>query len=116
MKRLRNHMIGIDQGEVVLFSDFQDDGEMWAGDGARQIVSHVTFSESFRTAPSVRANLSMFDISNSANARMDVQTDRVTEDGFNIVFRTWGDTKVARVRVGWQAIGELRHSDEWDLY
>ncbi|WP_368184866.1 H-type lectin domain-containing protein [Aestuariibius sp. HNIBRBA575] len=116
MKRLRNHWIGIDQGEVVLFSDFQNDGEMWSGEGPRQMVSHVSFGESYRTPPTVQAHLSMWDISNGANGRMDVQTDDVTVDGFKIVFRTWGDTKVARVRVGWQAIGELRHADEWDLY
>jgi hypothetical protein len=116
MKRLRNHWIGIDQGEEVLFSDFQNDGTMWSGEGARQIVSHVAFGESFRTAPSVMVSLAMWDVSNDANMRMDVQTENVTETGFNIVFRTWGDTKVARVRVAWQAIGELRHADEWDLY
>jgi riboflavin synthase len=32
------------------------------------------------------------------------------------VATTWGDTKVARVRVAWQALGELRQADDWDLY
>jgi hypothetical protein len=44
-----------------------------------------------------------------------VQCEDITESGFAIVFRTWGDTKVARVRVAWQAIGELPHVDDWDL-
>jgi len=32
------------------------------------------------------------------------------------VFRTWGDTRVARVRASWTAFGELPYGEEWDLY
>lgn len=116
MKRLRNHLIGIDHGDVVLFSDFEHDGVMWTGDGPRQTRAHVEFSESFRSLPVVQASLSMWDMDSNTNARADVQAEDISEDGFAIVFRTWGNTKIARVRVAWQAIGELRQSDEWDLY
>lgn len=116
MKRLRNHLIGLDHGDVVLFSDFEDNGVMWTGEGLRQTRAHVEFAESFRAPPTVQVNLSMWDISNSTNIRADVQAEDITADGFAISFRTWGDTKVARVRVAWQAIGELRQADDWDLY
>ena len=116
MKRLRNYLIGVDHGDVVLFSDFEHDGVMWTGEGARQTRAHVEFSESFRAPPTVSVTLSMFDMSSDTNPRADVQAEDITQDGFAIVFRTWGDTKVARVRVAWQAIGELRQADEWDLY
>ena len=89
---------------------------MWTGEGARQTRAHVEFSESFRSLPVVQVNMSMFDMSNSTNARVDVQAEDVTLDGFAIVFRTWGDTKIARVRVSWQALGELHHKDDWDIY
>lgn len=115
MKRLRNHLIGVDHGDVVMFSDFEHDGVMWTGEGARQTRAHVEFSESFRSVPLVQVNLSMFDISNLTNARADVQAEDVTEVGFSIVFRTWGDSKIARVRVAWQAFGELRQADDWDV-
>lgn len=116
MKRMRNHLIGIDHGDVVMFSDFEHDGVMWTGDGARQTRAHVEFSESFRAPPVVQVNLSMWDMSSDTNPRADVQSEDISVDGFAIVFRTWGDTKIARVRVAWQAIGELRQADEWDLY
>jgi len=116
MKRLRNHLIGVDHGDVVLFSDFEHDGVMWTGDGARQTRAHVEFSESFRALPAVQVNLSMWDMASETNPRADVQAEDITNEGFAIVFRTWGDTKVARVRVAWQAIGELRQADEWDVY
>jgi hypothetical protein len=89
---------------------------MWTGDGARKTRAHVEFFESFRSTPAVQVNLSMFDMSNSANMRADVQAEDITKDGFGIVFRTWGVSKIARVRVAWQAIGELRQADDWDVY
>lgn len=64
----------------------------------------------------MQVNLSMWDIASGANARADVQAEEISPQGFAIVFRTWGDTKIARVRVAWQAIGELRQADDWDLY
>ncbi|SLN50760.1 H-type lectin domain-containing protein [Pseudooctadecabacter jejudonensis] len=115
MKRMRNHLIGVDHGDVVMFSDFEHDGVMWTGDGARQVRAHVEFSESYRTPPVVITTLSMFDISNGANGRVDVQAEDITPDGFAIVFRTWGDSKIARVRVAWQATGELRQEGDWDV-
>lgn len=116
MKRLRNHLIGVDHGDVVLFSDFEHDGVMWTGEGARQTRALVEFSESYRSNPIVQVSLAMFDMSSDTFSRVDVQSEDVTPDGFAIVFRTWGDSKIARVRVAWQAIGELHQVDDWDLY
>lgn len=115
MWRIRTHRLGIDQGSRVLFSDFQHDGAMWAGDGEREVRGWVEFSEPFLTAPAVTVGLSMWDVDNGANQRMDVTAEDVTEDGFAIVFRTWGDTKVARVRADWMALGEVTHEDDWNL-
>ncbi len=115
MKKLRDHMIGIDQGEIVLFSDYEHNGSMWTGEGPRQARATIQFSEPFLEAPAVRVGFTMWDMSNGANARADITTEDVTETGFGILFRTWGDTKIARVRVGWQAIGQVRDEDEWDI-
>jgi H-type lectin domain len=115
MKRLNRNSIGIDQGEVVLFSDFEHDGVMWKGEGPRQARAYVLFSDSFVEPPVVRVSLSMWDMSNSANARADITYEDVTEKGFVILFRTWGDTRVARVRVNWQAIGTLQDDEVWEV-
>ncbi|MEL6608865.1 MAG: H-type lectin domain-containing protein [Pseudomonadota bacterium] len=116
MKRLRNHYIGIDQGEEILFQDFENGGPMWTGTGPRMSRRLVSYGEAFRSAPSVQVALTMWDFDEAKNARVDLKAENITKDGFEIVFRTWGDTRVARVRVGWTAMGELRDSDEWDLY
>ncbi len=116
MKRIRNHLVGVDQGSSVLFSDFEHDGEMWAGTGPRAHRQSVVFTDAFRSPPTVQVTMSMWDMDQKANTRADITAENVTEAGFDIVFRTWGDTRVARVRADWLAIGELRHTDEWDLY
>ncbi|SMY05954.1 H-type lectin domain-containing protein [Flavimaricola marinus] len=116
MRRISRHAIGIENGDTVLFSDFERDGEMWTGSGQRQTRVYVEFSESFRETPMVHVGFSMWDVSNSANARMEVQAQDITEKGFAILFRTWADTQVARVRVGWMAIGAVTDEDDWELY
>lgn len=115
MRRLRNHLIGIDGGELVLFSDFEDGGEMWTGNGARERRKEIRFSESYRMPPMVQVNLSLWDVDSATNVRADIKAEKVSNKGFELVFRTWGDTKVARVRMNWMAIGELRHNDDFEL-
>jgi hypothetical protein len=115
MKRFESHAIGIDQGDVILFSDFEDDGEMWKGEGPRAARRTIQFSQAFQDLPAVSLQLSMIDMSNDAYIRADLHTEDVTNTGFDIVFRTWGDTRVARIRVAWQAIGRLPSEDTWDL-
>ncbi|MFQ1701463.1 H-type lectin domain-containing protein [Loktanella agnita] len=116
MRRLQSGIIGIDHGDVDLFSHFEDDGTMWRGDGPRQSHATVRFSQSYTTPPHVQVSISMWDISNSSNTRADVQAENITPEGFEIVFRTWADTQVARVRVAWTSFGELPNDDGWELY
>ncbi|MGB4113981.1 MAG: H-type lectin domain-containing protein [Yoonia sp.] len=115
MRKMENNVIGIDQGDVVLFSDFEHDGEMWTGDGSRNTRMTVAFSEKYIDRPVVYVSVSMLDASNETNIRFDVQAEDITNAGFVIVFRTWGDTKVARCRVAWQSMGAVRADDVWDL-
>lgn len=115
MKRLDSHLVGVDQGEVMLFSDFEDDGEMWKGTGPRAVRRAVYFSEPFLGAPVLTLQMSMIDLSNDAFIRADLRPENVADDGFDIVFQTWGDSRIARIRVAWQAIGTLLNDDTWRL-
>jgi hypothetical protein len=115
MWRIRTHRLGIDQGSKVLFSDFENDGKMWAGEGTREHREVVRFSNPFLSAPMVQIGMSMWDAHQGANQRMDIAAENVTVDGFEIVFRTWGDSKIARVRADWMALGEVQHEEDWDL-
>ncbi len=115
MRKLESNVIGIDQGDVVLFSDFEHDGQMWTGEGDREIRLAVTFSEPYLAPPNVYVSVSMIDVSNAGNTRAALQPENVTKTGFDIVFQTWGDTQVARCRVAWQSIGAVPTDDVWEL-
>jgi hypothetical protein len=115
MKKLRNHLIGLDQGDVLLFSDFKSDGAMWAETGAREVRKSVAFREPFKGIPAVTVGISMWDVDVSTNLRADISAEVITEEGFEIVFKTWGDSKLARIRANWMAFGEHAQSDDWDV-
>lgn len=116
MKKYVGSAIGVDQGNEEVFSDFASGGDMWTGDGSRERRKRVRFSEPFRSVPSVQVSLSLWDMDQGANVRADIAADKVSEDGFDLVFRTWADTRVARVRMSWMAIGEVASEDDWALY
>ena len=116
MRKFNSASIGVEQGNEEVFSDFMDGGEMWTGSGARERCCPVVFSEPFKTRPVVHVALSLWDMDQGSNVRADLTADKVTERGFELVFRTWADTKVARVRMNWMAIGEVTSEDDWDLY
>ena len=115
MRKLSTHAVGIAQGDAVLFSDFEHDGEMWTGEGPRLKRHAIRFDEPFRQPPAITVSVSMLDISNGANTRFDVQAEKIGRQGFEIVFRTWGDSRVARARVAWQAIGPVSGEEDWEL-
>ena len=115
MKKLRSTIIGVDNGDEVLFEDFEDGGEMWTGRGQRERRRRIRFSERYLNAPTVQLSISLWDMDAGTVLRADVTAEAITEDGFDMVFRTWGDTKVARVRIAWCAFGELGDDDVWDV-
>jgi hypothetical protein len=88
---------------------------MWTGHGERERRKFVSFSEPFTSQPVVQVGISMWDVHNETPMRANVSTQEITAEGFDLIFSTWGDTRVARIRVSWTAIGELKHANEWDL-
>ena len=115
MQTFGNQQIGVQAGDLLLFSDFEDDGDMWKGEGARMVRRAISFDEPFLRPPVVTVHMTMVDMSNDAFIRADIQAEAVTKSGFDIVFRTWGDSRVARIRAGWQAIGAAVDEDGWEL-
>lgn len=116
MKRIQNHLVGIDQGSEMLFEDYDTDGEMWTARGNREVWHSVRFATPFKSVPAVHVSVSMWDMSVEANQRADLRATNIRREGFELVFTTWEDSKVARIRADWMAIGELPHEDDWSLY
>lgn len=115
MKKIQNRCIGVHQGDVSLFSDFESGGPMWTGKGPRERRYKVKFSESYKQAPAVQVAISLWDMDTDTAVRAELVAENVTADGFDIVFRTWMDSRVARVRASWTAFGELPNDDDWDV-
>ena len=115
MKKLRSLSVGVDSGDEVLFKDFEDGGEMWTGRGQRERRRRIKFSEKYASEPTVQLSISLWDVDAASVLRADVTAEAVTREGFDMVFRTWGDTRVARVRIAWTAFGELRDENAWDV-
>ncbi len=115
MKQLNARQIGIAQGDEEIFSEFQSGGDMWTGSGDRERRKKVRFDTPFSSPPSVQVTLSLWDVDTTAFVRADLHADKITRDGFELVFKTWADTRIARVRMAWMAIGALPHDDDWDV-
>lgn len=108
-------VIGVDKGSRILFNDLAHDGVMWTGSGSREIRVQQAFSGGFIKPPVVSVGISMWDIDHRRNSRIDIAVENITATAFEIVFRTWGDTNVARIRSDWIAIGQLRDEADWDV-
>lgn len=97
-----------------MFSAFDNGGAMWTGRGPRLERQQIRFDEAFVEPPMVHLSISMWDIAVNANQRADIQAVEITAQGFVIEFRTWDDTRVARIRASWMAIGKVPHADDFD--
>ncbi|WP_226779675.1 H-type lectin domain-containing protein [Oceaniglobus trochenteri] len=115
MRRMDARYLGVQQGSLVLFSDYKDNGQMWTGEGERELQREVRFAEAFRDPPVVQLSMSMWDMDQATNPRADLSFNRVGPEGFWIVFRTWGDTRIARVRADWTAMGQVIDEDDWQI-
>lgn len=115
MQIINSARVGIAQGSVDLFSDYQEGGDMWTGEGARSRSQWVAFDHPFAALPAVHVTLTLWDMDSAHNVRADLTAENVSVAGFDAVFRTWLDTRVARVRISWLAIGEMGHEDDWDV-
>ena len=70
---------------------------MWTGQGPREARQRVVFLEPFLSAPVVHVSVGMWDTGGETNQRGDIQADRITAEGFDIVFSTWGDALAGRL-------------------
>ncbi|MCU0817352.1 MAG: H-type lectin domain-containing protein [Cypionkella sp.] len=115
MRKFPSGRIGIQQGSRLLFSDFVNGGVMWTGEGDRECRFVVTFKEPFKEAPVVHTSISMWDIDSATNSRADLTAENIRPEGFHLVFRTWSDTRIARLRADWIAIGQIEDDDLWEV-
>lgn len=88
---------------------------MWSSSGSREVRVRQDFDEPYLQPPSVMVGLAMWDVDSRANSRVDLHVEAISATGFEFVFRTWSDSRIARVRADWTAIGTSRDEDNWDI-
>jgi hypothetical protein len=116
MKLISSNKIGIQSGTFTMFSDFDKAGEVLVGTGSRERHKRITFKEKFVSPPSVTLNISLWDVHSDTNFRMKLLAIDITQTGFTASFETRDDTRIARMHITWQAIGEAIDPDEiWDV-
>ena len=115
MRMMTAGSLGVDQGDIEIFSEFQDGGPMWTGSGARERRRPIRFSDRFRSPPVVHVSLSLLDADTGPFVRAEIVAENITREGCDLVFKTWADSRVARVRAAWLAIGEAATEDDWVL-
>lgn len=65
----------------------------------------VRFARPFNAVPLIHLGVTGLDVSNQDAARVVVQAENVTTEGFEVVVSTWFDTRLWRTQVSWLAIG-----------
>ena len=55
-----------------MFADYVDDGPMWTGSGDREIRREIKFDGKFKSPPAVHVSMSLLDIDQSTNTRVEV--------------------------------------------
>jgi hypothetical protein len=76
-------------------------------DQPRTYTHHVQFDTSFSNIPLVHVGLSGFDIDNRDSARISVHTSAITSSSFDIVIKTWVNTRLYSVEISWIALGQM---------
>ena len=57
MQIVNSTRVGSAEGSVDLFSDFEEGGDMWTGEGSRVRSQQVTFDHPFSAPPAVHVSL-----------------------------------------------------------
>ena len=67
----------------------------------------INFSQPFENPPRVLIAISGFDISDVGDFRsnLDVQAERITADGFTVLFNAYDNSRVRSLTVDWLAFG-----------
>ena len=115
MRLFAQSSLGIDTGVVELFSEFEGGGSMWTRQGPRARSQDVIFSRPFQNAPVIQLGVLLWDVDTSVNFRAHTLAEDIRPDGFRLELRTWGDSRIARVQIGWTAFGPVADDSDWTL-
>ena len=88
---------------------------MWAGTGERAVRHKVAFENGFQEKPVVQLSITLMDADSNQHLRYSLNVEKITKNEFEVVFKTWSDSRFARVWVSWTAYGQVPDPDMWDV-
>jgi len=97
--------IHIQTGESYNGFQVNPDWTLLTGTGWRSYRAAVTFNPPFLVTPKVSLALSGQDVAPGTNNRLFLKAEKITVNGFDIVYTTWADTRVHSIWATWTAIG-----------
>ncbi len=93
-------------GGGELFNHVTTNGPMWYEEGDREVRYKIVFTDSYQKVPHITLGVTGMDSSKAQNLRFTLVAENIDLEGFEIVMKTWGDTKLARASVNWSALGQ----------
>lgn len=96
------------QGGTVYHSAYADttNWTLLNGTGERKFITRIYFRDPYQKPPTVTAFLTGLDVGNDTNHRLTVKPVNVTRTGFDLEYKTWGDSHISSTRSTWTAFGE----------
>lgn len=95
-------------GEGEVFNHVDTNNYMWSGEGDRVVRQALQFDLPFSNLPLISLGVTGVDASRAQNQRYYLRAENVTRFGFDLVFITWDDTKIARACASWTATGSQK--------
>ena len=77
---------------------------LYDGNGLRENRFRVDFNPDLTDRPEVIVALSGVDLIHGNNHRLTVHAENISKEGFEVVFRTWADTRVYSATASWLAV------------
>lgn len=105
--------VTVQSGYMPVFDHYDDKGPMWFGSGDREVVEYVRFDKPFTRSPYVALTITQMDTDTSRYLRYELFAKNIRPDGFDVSFKTWSDSRFARISVHWIAMGERTDPDLW---
>jgi hypothetical protein len=106
IERITPKPLLIESGHVSGCSEKIKNWKLGEGSGPRESSLRITFANAFSDIPKVSIGLVYIDAEKGPREALELRTDNISKDGFDIIFGTWLDAHVAEIRVNWLAYGK----------
>jgi hypothetical protein len=77
------------------------------GTGERQMTVSVSFTKPFKVKPDVVVGITLIDAASGVGTRVSATADGISRDGFTVVVKTWGDSKIFGAQGSWVAVAPV---------